>query len=217
MIALFAGSLLAGLMGTPHCVGMCGGFALAAGDRRGGWLWHVGKLSTYMGLGAAAGAFGQALPGPGWAITALSVGLLGWSALRLGGLRVGGATPHLPGLTSLATRYARRADPLGAYVFGALTGLLPCGLVYTALAFPVGARDPLLGAALMATFGLGTVPALAAARAGLRWVHRQGPRTRGLVASLVFALGLTALLTRTGALSSTPVEPGAPPPCHAPA
>jgi len=218
MLGLFAGSLLAGLMGTPHCVGMCGGFAVAAGDRPGGWLWHVGKLVAYMGLGALAGAFGQILPGPGWLITGLSVGLLGWSALRLGGVPLPSWSPRWAGLTSLATRFARRADPLGAFVFGLTTGLLPCGLLYTALAFPIGARDPLLGALLMGVFALGTLPALAAARAGLRWVHRQGLLTRRLVAILVFVLGLSALLTRSGGLlSGQAAAPGAPPPCHTPA
>jgi sulfite exporter TauE/SafE len=115
-------------------------------------------------------------------------------------------------------RFKRRADPLGAFVFGLTTGLLPCGLLYTALAFPIGARDPLLGALLMGVFALGTLPALAAARAGLRWVHRQGLLTRRLVASLVFVLGLSALLTRSGGLlSGQAAAPGAPPPCHTPA
>jgi len=187
MLGLFAGSLLAGLMGTPHCVGMCGGFAVAAGDRPGGWLWHVGKLVAYMGL-------------------------------RLGGVQLPAWGLRWGGLTSFATRFARRADPLGAFVFGLTTGLLPCGLLYTALAFPIGARDPLLGALLMGVFSLGTLPALAAARTGLRWVHRQGPLTRRLVASLVFVLGLSALLTRSGGLhTGEAAEPGAAPSCHTPA
>src|SRR3546814_16111776 len=60
---------LAGLAGSLHCVGMCGGFACALGsDPRGRaatlrrqLLYNVGRVTTYMFLGALAGTLGSAL------------------------------------------------------------------------------------------------------------------------------------------------------------
>jgi sulfite exporter TauE/SafE len=53
---------------------------------------------------------------------------------------------------------------------GMINGLLPCGLVYAWLAVAVSTASLLRGAAVMALFGLGTIPALAALGAGARWL-----------------------------------------------
>lgn len=92
-LAALGGPLLAGLAGSPHCVGMCGGFAVAAaGGPRGrasALAWSAGRLSTYAVLGALVGAFGGALPGPGWVGTAIAAAFLVYFAARLAGLVFG--------------------------------------------------------------------------------------------------------------------------------
>ena len=60
-----------------------------------------------------------------------------------------------------------RDAPASRYLFGMANGLLPCGLVYAALALPVALGSAPLGALAMVLFGLGTVPALATLAAGL--------------------------------------------------
>lgn len=186
MIPLLGGALLAGAAGSPHCVGMCGGFATAAGP-----AWHLGRLGTYAVLGGLAGVVGRTLPGPGWLGTALAVVLLVVFAARLAGLvKVEGLA--IPGLAGLAARVARQPGFLSRVAFGALTGLLPCGLVWTALAMAVAAGGALWGALTMVVFGLGTVPALALATVAVRRLN--APR---LVAAAVLALGIASIAMRS--------------------
>ncbi len=214
MIPLLGGAFLAGLTGSPHCVGMCGGFASAATAKGGGLLWHAGRLTTYGALGALAGSFGSVLPGPGFVGTAVAGALLAWFALRLAGV-VGAAPGFAPaGFIRVASRFAARSGPVAAFTFGLLSGLLPCGLVYTAMALPVAAPSPAAGALVMVVFGLGTVPALASARAALGWLAGRGPRLRRSVAAAVFILGMGALLLRSGAFSPDSADATVPP-CHA--
>ena len=61
MIGFLSAAFVAGLVGSPHCVGMCGGFAVLCGERVSDTLlWHLGRMTTYALLGALAGAFGRA-------------------------------------------------------------------------------------------------------------------------------------------------------------
>jgi sulfite exporter TauE/SafE len=177
---------LAGLAGSVvHCVGMCGPFVLGqAADRmarlpagrmceaarlRSGLLlpYHAGRIATYAALGAAAGALGSlTLP------TALPAGLLALAGTLFLLLALGRAWPGLHlggGIAALAGPAGR----LGGLPLGLALGLLPCGMVYAALA-AAASLGPLLGAAAMIAFGLGTVPALVVVAvlgvaAGRRW------------------------------------------------
>jgi len=198
MLASVTAAFLAGLIGSPHCVGMCGGFALACGTGRdGGALWHVGRLTTYAVLGFAAGAFGAAIPGPGWVAAVLSAVLMVWFSLVLAGL-VKEPSFRIPGITRLATRAASGHGGGWRFVFGTATGLLPCGLVYTALAIPVAAGEPLTGAAAMVAFGAGTVPALAAVTLGARSLALRSLVFRRVLAVGVLLAGLGSIGMRQG-------------------
>lgn len=202
MIPSLTAAALAGLVGSPHCMGMCGGFAAACGsggDR--GSAWHLGRLVTYATLGALAGAFGAAIPGPGWVAAALSAVLLTWFALALAGV-VQEPRLRLPGLTRLATKNAGATGFGGRLVFGMANGLLPCGLVYAALAIPVAAGDPLVGALSMVAFGLGTVPALVAMTLGLRAALLRDLRWRRVFAAGVLLAGLVSIGLRQGLVGS---------------
>ena len=205
MIGLLSGSLVAALAGSPHCVGMCGGFALAcADDPKRTAAWHAGRLGTYAALGALAGAAGRTVPGPEWLHTAIAAAMLVWFTAGIAGL-VRPLHVPIPGLSKAAAKLARDPSLLARVGFGALTGLLPCGLVYGALSVPVALARPDLGALAMLVFGLGTLPALIAAAAGLRKVIDRGPWTRRIVAAVVLIAGLWALSWR-----GVPGEPS----CH---
>lgn len=174
-----AGLFLLGLAGSAaHCSTMCGPLVVgqvvdrlarvpAAGmceahRLRAGLLlpYHAGRLTTYAALGAAAGGAGLAFVG--WLAPLRAVLLLAAAAVLLlaawGRLR-GGAAGGWPG------RWARgfdRTRPGGAYRFGVIMGLLPCGLLYAALVAACALASPAAGAAGMLAFGAGTVPVLAA-------------------------------------------------------
>jgi sulfite exporter TauE/SafE len=208
---------LAALAGAPHCIGMCGPFACAAGDRAPDQAaYHVGRIATYASLGALSGLFGHVIPGPPWVGAVVAAALLLWFSLVLAGFA---PEPHLviPGLRHLGARAMSGSGPSSRLLLGLVNGLLPCGLTWAALSVAVAAADPLQGAALMALFGVLTLPSLLAAAWGLRRIVAGSLRTRRILAALVLVTGLWSLGARTGVAASLRGEPVADdvPPCHA--
>jgi sulfite exporter TauE/SafE len=189
---------LAGLVGSPHCVGMCGGFALACGGQaKGAMAWHAGRLVTYAVLGAVAGALGGAVPGPPWVGAALSATLIVWFAAALAGI-VPEPKVVIPGLGKLASGLATQSAGLARFGFGLANGLLPCGLVYAGLSVPVASGDPLVGAAAMLAFGAGTIPALSILIFGGRRFGLGSIRSRRMLAVGVLIAGLWSVGVRQG-------------------
>mgnify|MGYP001815775313 FL=1 len=200
MLELIAGAGVAGLIGSIHCIGMCGGFAVACGGTaRQSFFWHAGRLTTYVVLGALAGAFGGSIPGPGWIAGVISTLLIVYFAAVLAGL-LPEPQVSIPGVQKAATRLISRPEAGARYLFGLVNGLLPCGLVYATLAVPVALGDPALGAAAMLLFGLGTVPALATITFGLRKIAFRDMRVRRLLAVGVLVAGLWSIGMRQGVL-----------------
>lgn len=172
--------LAIGLLGSAHCVGMCGGFVVALGHaQRGGPSIHVrqslyffGKTATYALFGAAAGAAGaavglalsgfQGLVSLGLGLVLVVVGLSLCGVLhRLGfAERIAGRFAGARVLGEAVRRLVARGTAGATFGLGMLNGLLPCALVYGLLARAAATGSPLGGAAVMAVFGLGTIPAL---------------------------------------------------------
>jgi sulfite exporter TauE/SafE len=188
---------LAGLAGSMHCVGMCGGFACAlGGDSRGraATLWrhliyNLGRVSSYCFLGACVGYLGLLLVGQGgetsWAslvqrgLAVLSGLLMLYIGLQFLGL-LGRAGPSLPGIGWLADglRGLTKSPAPGApLALGALNGLLPCPLVYAFVAHAAGSGGPLPGLLIMAAFGLGTFPAMLVMGGVGFWARTRGVRS----------------------------------------
>ncbi len=161
-------AFVAGLVGGGHCLGMCSGFVLAAaaGGQR-PWLFHLGRLAGYAALGAVAALGGALLDLGGSAAGLHRLRYFASGALLIAfGLAFLGALPRrwlepgaglAAGLLRRARRASGRAFPL---LLGAPIGLLPCGLLYPMYAAAAGTGAPLEGAALLTSFGLGTVPLL---------------------------------------------------------
>jgi len=212
-----------GLVGGAHCIGMCGGFVVlaqgagasaAGGVRLAAYL--SGKTVTYALLGIVAGAVGHLVMAFAGAQTALSI-VVGVFLVVIG-LGAAGVIPErLPGFSTVGPWIGRSLGRLvgssGAkapLVLGLLNGLLPCGLVYAALAKAATTGSVVGGAAQMAVFGIGTMPALALTG----WIGgRIGPVARRRLARiggwLVVAFGLYVLwrtLSRPG--GSMPMHGG---------
>lgn len=187
-------AFLVGFVGSTHCLGMCGGIvgALSLGARRDPAAparsllpyliaYNVGRITTYASIGAVFGFLGaqafRAVPSPaaqlvarlisGGFMVALGFYLTGWWS----GLGV---------LERVGARLWRRIEPWGrrllpvthpakAFLAGLVWGWLPCGLVYAAAAWSLSSGSGARGAALMAAFGLGTVPMLFVLGAAARW------------------------------------------------
>jgi sulfite exporter TauE/SafE len=182
--------------GAPHCAGMCGALACAAGTS---WReqvpYHAGRTATYAALGALAGGFGQVLDGYTRVGTWVAIALLVVMSASIAGLV---PEPRIasPGLTRAAAALLRRRTVLSRLGFGLVNGLLPCGLLYAALAVPVGLGSALGGAAAMVLFGVLTAPALVAATLGARQLLERLPGGRYAVAAVVRVFGVGSLLLR---------------------
>lgn len=175
----FALLVVGGLLGSSHCIGMCGGFALALVRPKQSAIqnlvrqlfYSLGRISTYASLGAMSGWLGQEL--------------LGWQLLRQWGgaalAFLAGGVILIQGLLALGI-WRRSYSPVAApacwwpqvlrsilaghrrmdvFVAGVITGFIPCGLVYAMLALAASSHDLLKGMLVMAAFGAGTIPALA--------------------------------------------------------
>ena len=202
-------AFLLGLAGSLHCAGMCGPLALAlphpgrgmAGFVGGRLLYQLGRVLTYAGLGAAAGALGHSLS---------MAGVQRWVSLAAGALVLSGlaaaawATPAAwLGRWTLRVKgwlgWGLRRRTLGSLcVLGMVNGLLPCGLVYAAAALAATAGGPVAGIGTMVAFGLGTVPVMLGLGLGGRalpvaWRLRLSaltPATLGVVGLLLVLRGL---------------------------
>lgn len=175
--------VVAGLLGSAHCLGMCGPFALAIGTAAPAWranLWRqccysAGRIFTYAVLGGGVAFCGLrlAVALAAWvnvpAVLAIAAGVL----LIVQGLLAAGVLPKravaaaaaCPGATGFRALLTARGST-EVFLAGLFTGLLPCGLLYGMLALAASTHDVFHGLATMAAFGLGTVPAMAAAGLG---------------------------------------------------
>ncbi len=165
-------ALLLGLAGSFHCAGMCGPIALSLplngpnwwSKISGGLLYNVGRTATYGILGAFFGWIGQGLHLLGFqqwvSIGAGSVMILSvilpalFSKISSGGKELPFAKPVRHAIQRL---FAQKSN-FGLLFVGMLNGLLPCGLVYLAIAGAIGTAGVMSGALFMIVFGLGTIP-----------------------------------------------------------
>lgn len=179
-VGIALGGLVLGAAGSGHCAVMCGPLVALSNPRRDDGradgtrrlvvhsiLYHGGRVAMYVTLGAAIGVTGSALSsaGLGRVLAFAAAGALlvqaaaTWLAVRSDRRgRVSGLVTRAIGRTGT---WMRRHRISGAAAFGALTGLLPCGLVYAALTAAAGMGAVADSAVFMLAFGLGTVPLLA--------------------------------------------------------
>ncbi|GAB3432906.1 sulfite exporter TauE/SafE family protein [Niabella aquatica] len=169
MQIIFMG-LIMGLAGSLHCVGMCGPLALSLPLGNAGrqsrffsaLAYNTGRTATYFVMGTLLGWTGSRLVLMGYQ-QAFSVAA-GVIVLLL--LITGRHLPSLPVFTVFQTKlkkylsgfFKKENTVLNLFIFGILNGLLPCGLVYMAVASALIIGGPVESGLFMASFGLGTIP-----------------------------------------------------------
>lgn len=211
---------IAGIAGSFHCIGMCGGFACALGrDPAGGvatitrhLLYNSGRLASYAFIGLLAGALGAAFIGHNAAGTlnlaqrllAIVSGLLmivmalqffGWPAGLPRVLHGFSGGTLASSLRSLLTTPGHSA----ALAFGVFNGFLPCPLVYAFAAQAAASGGASTGVLTMIVFGLGTFPAMLL-MGGLGNLLRPAWRHRGVQAAGAFILLLGLITLARGLL-----------------
>lgn len=226
---------LSGLLGSGHCVGMCGAFAMAIGwgSRRPldnlirQLCFSLGRAVTYVFLGVTAAFAGQQLQIKlGWLNTAQgALSVLAGVLLVLAGLAATGWLPlklsWMNRITSCPAALQFRAllgssSRLNVLIAGVMTGFLPCGLVYAFVALAAGTGSVLGGASVMATFSLGTMPLMLATGLGSSLISVTA-RTRLLrlaACCVILVGGLTVARGATNLVATSQSKSPSCPFCH---
>jgi len=204
----YASAFALGLAGAGHCLGMCGGIAAAL--NMGGQqstavtlAYHSGRICSYTLLGGLLGLAAGSSDLAGWPIILLYLAgllLIGmglyiadwWRGMAL--LERAGARLWQP-----VQRFSSRWLPVRhwpqGFALGLCWGLMPCGLIYSSLAWAATAGDASRAAALMFAFGLGTLPAMLATSLGAgqlqAFLRRRGLKL--LIAILLIVSGVWTL------------------------
>ncbi|MEZ4314362.1 MAG: sulfite exporter TauE/SafE family protein [Polyangiaceae bacterium] len=173
-VEVMTSALVMGILGSLHCAGMCGPLAVAGCSKSRGVSgapgYFAGRLVAYATLGAVVGHLGKhafcILPMStaqvvAVALTALPAAARGLSILLFRKppsdvIPLRKKPTSRPWLSALASLLPRRGLALGL-----ATGILPCGLLISAFAMAAATATPVLGAASMASFAVGSAPGLA--------------------------------------------------------
>ena len=208
-------ALVAGLLGSGHCMMMCGSIAgaLSYGGAAAGCtgsslryplLYNFGRVTSYTAAGTAVGALGHGLAAVGGGSTLRTV--LSTAAalvIVLVGLKLAGGSRRFGWFERAGSAVWRRIAPLTraflpvatperAFGMGLVWGWLPCGMAYAMLAAAAFAGGALQGAMIMALFGIGTLPAMLTLGAGASQLL--GPRTRRAGGIVLVMLGIASLV-----------------------
>lgn len=221
-LTIFLGALVSGW----HCALMCGGIAAGVERLRGAqdtmplrqisrlgmvyeqFTMHLGRISSYVGLGVVAGLVGVPVWQQGWLpiqrlMFALAALIFIFQAYRIASQTKGSSSAwelwlnaKTASLWSWLSKYVSdQSSPKSHFLTGMVWGLVPCGLIYSVLPLAFLSGDPASGALLMLAFGLGTLPNLllisgfSARLAG--WGHQTWARY--LAAGLMLMTGLFGL------------------------
>lgn len=181
---LYLGSaFMMGIFSGAHCIGMCGGIICTLSyscQRKPNQTWlpffyqlfySFGRITTYSVLGVVSGLAGYAIAERMGTQSAVWIRYASSVFVILSGLYISGWWQWIAPLeragkiiwrpVSGLTKYFLPVSSLHqAWLLGALWGLLPCGMVYSALLFSLGGQSVLNSALIMFAFGLGTLPAL---------------------------------------------------------
>lgn len=203
LIAL--GIVSSSFFGSWHCAGMCGPVATLMSTRQGLWSYHLGRLVSYSLLGALAGGLGQ------FFLNSQFVVLRWISALLLALVLLGsGASMLLPPplrhqlqsqfFVRWIWQVIRRMQAFhvgrSTFVVGLLTALLPCGWLYTYVTAAIATQSPYAGAATLALFWAGGLPALSAVPMMVRkGIQSAGLRQQRIAGAVLICAGLYSLIS----------------------
>ncbi|ALM08115.1 membrane protein [Sediminicola sp. YIK13] len=171
-------AVILGLLGSLHCVGMCGPIAfLLPVDRSNSYkkfsqilMYHLGRLLAYGTMGLVFGFLGKGLYVFGMqqklsifiGILMILVVLLPYRAFQKYNL----SKPWFKVISRVKSRLGKELQKKSADTFltiGLLNGFLPCGLVYMSLFAAIAMGNPWHGSLYMILFGLGTIPLMTSA------------------------------------------------------
>lgn len=166
-------ALTIGLVGSFHCIGMCGPIAIALPLKNQSWftrtlsalLYNLGRSVTYGIMGAILGLVGTGFKMMGvqqWISIIMGIIMILSVLFPLVFRKYFNTEGFAQGLTTKLKSAFQKMFSIRSYtslfVIGIINGLLPCGLVYMALAGAIVTGTVAGGAIYMIAFGLGTIP-----------------------------------------------------------
>ena len=175
MAAIFLTALTLGMIGSFHCIGMCGPIAFALplntmsdfAKFLGSFLYNAGRIITYSFLGFIVGWAGKSFSLFGfqqWLSIVVGIFILcfvfapkKWVGISAANNIIARYSQQIRGALS---KLFIQKNYRSLFSIGILNGLLPCGMVYMAIAAAVVTASPAKGAFFMAAFGLGTLPVM---------------------------------------------------------
>jgi sulfite exporter TauE/SafE len=204
----YAGAFALGLAGAGHCLGMCGGIAAALnlGAQRSlavSFAYHGGRIASYTLLGGLLGLAAGSIEIAAWTIALrylAGILLIGmglyvadwWRGMAL--LERAGSKLWQP-VQRLSSRLLPVKNWWQGFALGLCWGLMPCGLIYSSLAWAATAQNAAQSASIMLLFGLGTLPAMLATSLGAdrlqAFLRRRGLKI--IIAVLLIGSGIWTL------------------------
>ena len=174
MIQLFTAAMAMGMLGSFHCVGMCGPLALSLplssnslwAKFSGAFLYNAGRIVTYAAFGTVFGFIGSSVALFGyqqWLSVMMGVAIIVLVVLpkRITALKSGNAVlAFFERLRAGLGKLFFKKSASSLFAIGLLNGLLPCGLVYMAAAGAVATGGIKSSVLFMVFFGLGTLPVM---------------------------------------------------------
>lgn len=226
-----------GLVGSLHCIGMCGPIAIALpvpdssnlSFFTGRILYNLGRVITYSFLGALLGLIGSKIALAGaQQVVSIILGIIVIVAVILPQKYKNYFAQH-PLAQKLAQPLKSNIGVLfkkgtfsAMFLIGILNGFLPCGLVYVALAGAIASGDAISGAAVMILFGLGTIPSMFAAsvfgkfiNVGIRKKIRKAIPVLAILLGVIFILrGMNLGIKYISPKINVPAEVSSEMDCH---
>ena len=164
-------AFITGLLGSFHCVGMCGPIAMmipVSGRNHivSKLLYNLGRSISYAIIGAIIGVLGWGIIITGYQQwLSIGVGTLLLFMAMMNFFKADSSGFYIPGLSKQVSiikkqigKFIQYKSYLGNFILGNLNGLLPCGLVYLGIAGAIATGHYIKGAEFMFYFGIGTVP-----------------------------------------------------------
>lgn len=188
------------LLGSGHCVAMCGGLVL--GSTKNAFdiaLYHLGRLMGYCALGAAAGLLGsQILGSQAFSFLPIISSILIAASFIFLGIRTWYERPvHLFRLPKNFYNKYTRSFGTAAFPTGLLSAALPCGWLHGFVLGAIATQSALQGALYLLFFWIGTLPALSLAPITIQKIFKpMAAKIPKISAILLILIGLATLGVR---------------------
>ena len=185
----YAGLLMAGFLTSFHCIGMCGAINLSVSKNgRKSLLYNGGRIFCYTATGLFAGLFGKTVS-VNQTLLGVIIVLLSFFMIFLG--------LSMAGLFSVNFKHFTLPSKIktsSVFLTGLLNGFMPCTPLITMQVYAVSTANPIKGAFVMLTFGLGTLPLMLGFAVIQNILAGKKDFLQKLLAAFILLLGIAMLL-----------------------